>query len=61
MKIITWNCNQKFRESFKEIIKEDADIYIIQECENPSNSKVDEYKEFASNYFWVGENIHKGL
>ena len=61
MKIITWNCNQKFRESFKEIIKEDADIYVIQECEDPSKSKVEEYKKFASNSFWVGDNIHKGL
>ena len=61
MEIITWNCNGKFSESFKEIIKENADIYVIQECEDPSKSKVDEYKEFASNYFWIGENIHKGL
>ena len=61
MRIITWNCNQKFRESFKEIIKEDGDIYVIQECENPSNSKSDEYRQFASNCFWIGDNIHKGL
>ena len=61
MKLITWNCNQKFRVSFKEIIKEDADIYIIQECEDPSITKVEEYKDFASNYYWVGDNIHKGL
>ncbi len=61
MKLITWNCNQKFRESFKEIIKEDADIYIIQECENPDVTKVEEYKDFASNCIWIGDNIHKGL
>ena len=61
MKIITWNCNGKFHESFKEIIKEDADIYVIQECGNPRESKWDDYREFASNHFWVGENKHKGL
>ncbi|MBO6122213.1 MAG: endonuclease/exonuclease/phosphatase family protein [Methanobrevibacter sp.] len=61
MKIVTWNCNQKFRESFREIIKENADIYVIQECEDPSRSKVDEYKEFASNHYWVGDNVNKGL
>ena len=61
MKLITWNCNQKFRVSFKEIIKQDADIYIIQECEDPSKTKVEEYRQFASNYFWVGDNINKGL
>ena len=61
MKIVSWNCNGKFSDVFKEIIKENADIYVIQECEDPSKSKVEEYKEFASNYHWVGENIHKGL
>ena len=39
MRIITWNCNGKFHESFKEIIKEKADVYVIQECGNPSESK----------------------
>lgn len=61
MKIISWNCNQKFRESFQEISKEDADIYVISECENPSNTNVEEYKDFASNCYWVGDNTHKGL
>ncbi|WP_405306124.1 endonuclease/exonuclease/phosphatase family protein [Methanobrevibacter sp.] len=61
MKIITWNCNGKFQESFKEIIKENADIYVIQECGNPSESKSDDYRQFASNYFWVGANKHRGL
>lgn len=62
MKIISWNCNGKFREKFKEIIKEDADIYVICECENPAESKVMEYREFAgSNYFWTGDLHYKGL
>lgn len=61
MKIVTWNCFQNFRELHKEIIKEDADIYVIQECEDPEISKSEEYCEFASNYFWVGENRQKGL
>ena len=62
MKIITWNCNGKFREKFTSIIEEDADIYVIQECENPAESKVSEYKEFAGdNYFWTGSIHYKGL
>ena len=62
MKIISWNCNGKFREKFKEIIEEDADIYIIQECENPSESKSKDYREFVGeNYFWKGNIHYKGL
>ena len=29
MKILSWNCNCKFREKFKEIIKYNADVYVI--------------------------------
>ncbi len=62
MKIISWNCNGKFREKFNEIIKEYADIYVIQECENPAESKSEDYNEFAGdNYFWVGDIHYKGL
>nr|WP_197031849.1 hypothetical protein [Methanobrevibacter sp. YE315] len=42
-------------------MKEKADIYVIQECGNPLESKNEEYKEFASNHFWVGVDKSKGL
>ena len=61
MKIISWNANGKFSEKFPAILDEDADIYVIQECENPLIANSDEYLEFASNYFWVGENQYYGL
>lgn len=62
IKIVSWNCNGKFREKFKEIIDEDADIYVIQECENPAESKDEDYREFAGdNYFWTGNLHYKGL
>lgn len=61
MKIISWNCNGKFREKFHDIDALDADIYIIQECENPEESSSAAYKNFAQNYLWIGENKHKGL
>ena len=61
MKIVTCNSQRNFINSFKEIKKENADIYVIQECENPKTTKDDEYDEFASNYIWVGDNEYYGL
>ena len=61
MKIISWNCNGKFREKFKEIIKFDADVYVIQECEDPEKYLNDNYPNFAKNSVWIGDNPNKGL
>lgn len=61
MKILTWNCNGAFRKKFENIIDFDADINIIQECENPIESKDRKYQEWAKNYIWIGDNKNKGL
>lgn len=60
MKIVSWNCNGKFREKYKFILKENADIYVIQECENPQ-FYINEFNCFSFNYKWFGENKNKGL
>ena len=62
MKIVSWNCAGAFREKYTSIIEEDADIYVICECEDPARAKVKEYVEFAGdNYFWTGNLHYKGL
>lgn len=61
MKIVTWNCNGAFRKKFESISIFDADIYIIQECENPVETNDINYKNWATNYLWIGENKNKGL
>lgn len=60
MKIVTWNCNGAFRKKHHFLDKFDADLLIIQECENPSQS-TSEYRKWAKNHFWIGGNKHKGL
>lgn len=62
LKIVSWNCNGKFREKFNDIYEEDVDIYVIQECEDPEQSTDEEYREFAGeNYIWTGHLHYKGL
>lgn len=61
LKIITWNCNGAFRKKYKLLAEFDADILVIQECENPELSKDSEYLSFAANYLWIGDNKNKGL
>ena len=64
MKIITWNCCGKFREDYAAIFEEDADIYVIQECENPdaNYAKYKKYKEdVGDNFEWIGDIHYKGL
>lgn len=60
MKIVSWNCHGKFREKHKMIQSLNANIYIIQECENPEKYK-NHFAIFGTTYFWCGENDNKGL
>lgn len=61
LKIVSWNCAGKFREKYKVAQELDADIYVIQECENPRKVDDENYNKFADNYLWCGENKNKGL
>ncbi|SMO52615.1 endonuclease/exonuclease/phosphatase family protein [Solitalea koreensis] len=61
LRIVTWNCNGAFRKKLDFLQEFDADIIVIQECENPSEAKEIKYKSWAKNYLWVGENKNKGL
>lgn len=61
MKIVSWNCGGKFREKFREIKALDADIYVIEECEEPHHTRSADYQTFAQNAVWTGEKPAKGL
>jgi exonuclease III len=61
MNIISWNCNGAFRKKFQHVSKMDADIYIIQECEDPSKTNHKEYYDWSNNHLWIGDNKNKGI
>lgn len=61
MKIITWNACCKLREKLSLLAPFDADIMVIQECEDPQRASSDSYSNFASNALWIGHNKNKGV
>ncbi|MBU2514203.1 endonuclease/exonuclease/phosphatase family protein [bacterium] len=60
MKIISWNCNGALRKKTEFIDSYSADILVIQECEDPSQS-TKAYRSWAGDYLWHGDNKNKGI
>lgn len=61
LRIVTWNCAGALRKKWQHLQTLDADVYIIQECEDPSRSTDAPYQIWASNHLWTGENKNKGV
>jgi exonuclease III len=61
IKVVTWNCNGAFRNKYQLLTGLDADILVIQECEDPKQSADLDYRSWAVNYIWIGDSKHKGL
>jgi exonuclease III len=60
MKIVSWNCNGAFRKKYHFLDSLEADILVIQECEDPTKSDV-EYRSWAQNHLWYGKTKNKGI
>ena len=62
LRICTWNCNGALRRRLGQVDSMDADILIIQECEDPARSPDPAYRSWAGgNYAWIGDSASKGL
>lgn len=60
MRVITWNCNGALRRKFEALDALNADILVIQECEDPSQSTPG-YRLWAGNHDWIGYGKNKGI
>lgn len=60
MKIITWNCSGGLRKKTAEVDSLEADIVIVQECEDPRQS-TEKYRRWAGDYLWIGTSKNKGI
>ena len=61
MRLISWNCQGAFRKKMHFLECYDADLSIIQECEDPGITNDKNYSRWANNYLWTGNSKHKGL
>lgn len=61
MRIVSWNCNGALRKKLPLLQALKADLYIVQECEDPMRSSSEEYRSWAQNHLWVGLNKNRGL
>ncbi|WP_081624489.1 endonuclease/exonuclease/phosphatase family protein [Thioalkalivibrio sp. AKL10] len=60
MRLVSWNCNGALRNKLDAISRLDADVLVVQECEDPAHS-TPAFHQWAGNYLWAGESRHKGI
>lgn len=61
LRIVTWNCNGALRKKLGRLGTLKADVYVVQECEDPGQTKDSAYTAWCANHLWTGANKNKGL
>ena len=61
MRIVSWNCNGAFRKKHHLLQELNADVFVIQECEDPTRTADVRYQQWSSNHLWIGDNKNRGL
>ncbi|EAT11106.1 endonuclease/exonuclease/phosphatase family protein [Bermanella marisrubri] len=60
MRVVSWNCNGALRQKISAVESLEADILVIQECEDPALS-TPLYRQWAGSYLWDGESKNRGI
>lgn len=60
MRIVSWNCQGKFRAKFSDVWKLQPDVLVIQECENFEQYSF-KFDVEPNSKIWVGDMKSKGL
>jgi len=61
LRIVTWNCNGALRKKWRHLKTIRADIYIVQECEDPAQARDAEYIGWSEHFLWTGTSKNKGI
>jgi endonuclease/exonuclease/phosphatase family metal-dependent hydrolase len=60
MKVVTSNCNGALRRKLAVADSMEADVLVVQECEDPALSSL-AYRDWAGSYLWMGETKNRGI
>lgn len=60
LRLVSWNCAGAFRRKSAALDQFDADVLVIQECEDPAVIG-GSYLEWAGDHLWLAGGRHKGL
>ncbi|PKO70228.1 MAG: endonuclease [Betaproteobacteria bacterium HGW-Betaproteobacteria-16] len=61
LRIVSWNCAGGLRKKWQVLDELNADLLIIQECENPALAADPAYLAWAGDYLWTGPTKNKGI